>query len=100
MLKWNSDLINFKCHGESKPWLPAFALQNEGPILALSDNSETVPLMKEGKVMAASYSSGGQEELRDIQLTSASAPGGWRPVLQAKKPSLSMAQRSLWAHAL
>lgn len=49
-------------------------LQNAGSILALFDNSEPVPCMGEAKTMTASYSSGGLEEVMNIQLTAAT-PG-------------------------
>jgi hypothetical protein len=39
--------------------------------LALFDNSEPVLYMGEAKAMPASYSSGGLEEVMNIQLTSA-----------------------------
>lgn len=54
--------------------MASFTFRNAGSILALFDNSEPDPCMGEAKARTASYSSGGLEEVTDIQLTSAT-PG-------------------------
>ena len=79
MFKQYSALINLICYGEPKAWLAAFTLPNADSILALSDNLEPVPRLGEAKAMTASCSSGGLEEVTDIQLASATLGQG--PVL-------------------